>query len=448
MLAFVHSWIAKSRDSINARSSIRQVSKDERGSIIVLAAFLLPVLMLVIGMGIDYSNATRVKATVSSALDASLLAAARDLSLGSIEERDVDQTVNDYFAANLFGSNLRSVNVGRVTTSVDETEGTVSGRVGADVATAFAGILQTNEITVNTDGQATYNLLNVELALVLDTTGSMSGQKLRDMKDAARQLIDVMLPDNGNSGGIDKVRISIVPYADLVNVAGYTREITGYQGSESCVYERSGVLAASDTGPVGPVSGFPIDDDNGQVDTPPGGSGNRTEKTLVNDPRNFRGYRCNAVRSLQPLTSNKGQLNATISGLNAGGWTAGHIGIQWGWYMLSPNFGVWSGDARPNAFGDDQNLKVLVVMTDGSFNTWYEDGQGNSFNQGRALCNAIKDQDIELYTVAFRAPSDAESFLRGCATGPSYYFETNTGTALRAAFEAIAQRLRELRLSS
>ena len=90
----------------------------------------------------------------------------------------------------------------------------------------------------------------------------------------------------------------------------------------------------------------------------------------------------------------------------------------------------------------------MVVMTDGSFNTWYEDGIGSSYDQADLLCRNIKRRDILLYTVAFQAPNDAETFLRGCASGPDYYFETSTGSSLRNAFEQIAQRLRSLRLSS
>ena len=75
-------------------------------------------------------------------------------------------------------------------------------------------------------------------------------------------------------------------------------------------------------------------------------------------------------------------------------------------------------------------------------------GIGDSYAQGRALCSNIKNEDILLYTVAFRAPADAEAFLRGCANGPDHYFETTTGSALRQAFEEIAKQLRSLRLSS
>jgi Flp pilus assembly protein TadG len=421
--------------------------RDEGGSVMILSAILLPVLMLVVGFGVDYSNAVRVRTTISVALDAALLATARDLSIGAIEESDVNAQVNDYFNANVAGSNLKNVAVGAVQTALDTTDGTISGSVDADVETAFSGIVHADNLNVGTDGEATYNLLNIELALVLDVTGSMGGSKLSNMKTAAKDLIDLIIPESNQSGGIDKVRVSVVPYSDLVNVGEYEEAVTGYTSGESCVFERVGNLATRDRPPKGPVPGFHGDDD-GEVNSPPGGNGNRSGKAVVNHPRNFGGYVCNNP-SLLPLTGEKQTLTSKINSLSTAGWTAGHIGIQWGWYTLSPRFNrVWPSESDARKYNEPKNLKVMVVMTDGSFNTWYDDDAGDSYEQGRDLCRRIKRNDIELYTVAFQAPGDAETFLRSCASSPDHYFETSTGSALRQAFEQIAQRLRALRLSS
>ncbi|MEM8876474.1 MAG: TadE/TadG family type IV pilus assembly protein [Pseudomonadota bacterium] len=422
--------------------------RDERGAVLIISAFLLPILLMVVGFGVDYSNAVRVRTTIATALDAALLAAARDLSIGAIDESDVNAQVNAYFDANVAGSNLNNISVGEVETSLDTNDGTISGSVNADVQTAFSGIVQTDNINVGTDAEATYNLLNVELALVLDVTGSMGGSRLSNMKTAANDLIDLIIPETNQSGGIDKVRVSVVPYSDLVNVGTYEQLITGYSSGESCVYERAGVYARRQTPPVGPVDGFGPEDDDGEVNDPPSGNGNRDEKTIVNDERNFRGYVCNNP-TLLPLSGDKETLKAQINSLSASGWTSGHIGIQWGWYTLSPRFNrVWPTESDARDYNEPKNLKVMVVMTDGSFNTWYEDDIGNSYDQAELLCRNIKRRDILLYTVAFQAPNDAETFLRGCASGPEYYFETSTGSSLRSAFEQIAQRLRALRLSS
>ncbi|MGH1559880.1 hypothetical protein ACRAWD_23715 [Caulobacter segnis] len=76
---------------------------------------------------------------------------------------------------------------------------------------------------------------------------------------------------------------------------------------------------------------------------------------------------------------------------------------------------------------------------------------GDSFTQGRALCNAIKASanDITVYTVGFDVGSDAtaKSFLTSCATDSSKVFFPASGSELKTAFKAIAQEISDLRIA-
>jgi Flp pilus assembly protein TadG len=428
----------------------KRFSESEGGTIIFLAAFILPIALMVGGMGIDYSNSLRVRQAMSSALDAALLATAKELSLGSIRERDVNERVNDYFDAGMSGFTAGGVTFEKVSTQLDSDAGKIAGQANADVDVAFANLLGVNDIAVGVDGQATYNQLDVELSLVLDITGSMAGSKLKDMKGAAQEVVDLLLTDdNAGSDGLAKVRISIVPYSDLVNVGTFEEQVTGYSSGESCVYERKYSNVRNDKAPKGRVPGVRDNDDNGQVDTTGGGCALRPAKGKTKThPLNFKGFMC-PNETLMPLSEQRAQLKQKIDSLQAVGCTAGHIGIEWGWYTLSPNFGdIWPAGSQPRPYSDKDNLKALVVMTDGSFNTWYEQGNGSSYNQGEALCDSIKRNGVRIYTVAFKAPGGAKTFLRQCASGPQYYFESSTGSALKDAFREIANQLRALRLSS
>ena len=62
--------------------------------------------------------------------------------------------------------------------------------------------------------------------------------------------------------------------------------------------------------------------------------------------RDYRLEFCPAA-ALKPLSADSGALKTTIKSFNASGSTAGHIGIQWSWYMLSPK---WS-DASAECCG-------------------------------------------------------------------------------------------------
>lgn len=426
-------------------ATLKKFIKQDSGAIAIMAALVMPVLLLFVASAMDYTNAQRLRSASASSLDAALLAAARSYSAGQIEEADIETFVNDFFTANMVGKNLNAASIGTVTTSFDDDTGQISGSVHATANALFTHILNPDGVEVGVDADVTVSRLNIELALVLDVTGSMRGSKLRALQEAANELVDILIPQAGSAVGLNEVRISLVPYSDLVNVGSYESNITGYDSGESCVYERRGGLAFRDTAPIGPARGAP-EDDNGVEDYPPSGNGLRSAKPRSNPRRNFSGYICNNPELL-PLTAESQTLSTQINNFTAAGWTAGHIGIQWGWYTLSPQFNtVWQPNAA--AYDDDETLKVMVVMTDGAFNTWYRPGRVDSFRQGERLCDAIRDDGIQVYTVGFMTGSSEENFLRDCASSADHYIDAASRSDLIDAFRDIAQQLQDIRLAS
>ena len=179
-------------------------------------------------------------------------------------------------------------------------------------------------------------------------------------------------------------------------------------------------------------------------------------------------------KQIVPLTANKATLKSLVNGLVAEGSTAGHLGLAWGWYMISPSFGyLWPSASQPAAYGRTNLLKAVVFMTDGDFNTPYCDGvisadaltgsgatsdhincnapNGASRYQAEQLCTAIKApaNKTVLFTVGFDLASNsaALSFLEDCASGPEYFYQADTGADLTQAFRSIAQSLSDLRIS-
>ncbi len=179
----------------------------------------------------------------------------------------------------------------------------------------------------------------------------------------------------------------------------------------------------------------------------------------------------NACTNLQitPMTSDKDALQAKANALVTSGSTAGHIGLAWGWYMLSPNFAyLWPEESRGRAYGAPNLRKIVVMMTDGAYNTPYCNGvssldgygnaadrincnatNGSSFAQAAALCTAMKNSGVSIYTVGFAVGNDAtaRNHLRACASSPGQFFEAANGAELREAFRNIATAISQLRLS-
>jgi hypothetical protein len=186
--------------------------------------------------------------------------------------------------------------------------------------------------------------------------------------------------------------------------------------------------------------------------------------------------------SITPLTNNKTELKRQIDLLQAAGSTAGHIGVAWGWYLLSPNWGsLWPATSQPapysdlellNARGDPLLRKIVVLMTDGEFNTAYYSGvisqdsgsgsgsesdhinfpatNGTSFQQSETLCTNMKATGILVYTIGFgiAVGSTAHQLMTRCATDLEHAFLASTGDELRQVFRDIATRIASLRLTN
>ncbi len=176
---------------------------------------------------------------------------------------------------------------------------------------------------------------------------------------------------------------------------------------------------------------------------------------------------------IMPLTADRSALTTRINSLGVNGSTAGHIGLAWGWYMLSEAWAdVWNEEEEniPQPYTSEDLVKVIVMMTDGEFNVAYNKGvtsknydgfgannqrinanatNGSPFDQAEDLCDAIKAKKIVIYTVGFNLDEngDAADTLSYCASQPSYAHLASTPEELSAAFQSIATSITLLRLS-
>jgi hypothetical protein len=180
---------------------------------------------------------------------------------------------------------------------------------------------------------------------------------------------------------------------------------------------------------------------------------------------------CDVKNHIIPLSSAKEDLKTEITNLQDGGATAGHIGLAWGWYILSPNFAsLWPTASQPGAYDDEEVVKVIVYMTDGVFNTAYCKGassqdysgasgtnipcnatNGSPNSQTESLCAGIKADpgpDIEIFTILFDVTNTAiEEMLEECATDDEHYFDADNNQQLIDAFDAIGGFVSDLRLA-
>ena len=158
---------------------------------------------------------------------------------------------------------------------------------------------------------------------------------------------------------------------------------------------------------------------------------------------------CSPNQIVRGLTHNRTELLDQIATFEASGSTAGHLGTAWAWYTLSPNWnGIFNQGGGAVAYGKAKTKKIAVLMTDGEYNTYYASGQGNSVAQARALCDGMKAQGIEIYTIGFKLDSDtAIATMQYCATSSNHYFQADNSEQLMNSFRQIAYRSVPLHLS-
>lgn len=74
-----------------------------------------------------------------------------------------------------------------------------------------------------------------------------------------------------------------------------------------------------------------------------------------------------------------------------------------------------------------------------------QDNGGSADDRLEDICDAVKDEDVIIFSIAFEAPTAGETVMRYCAENDNYYYEVD-GSGLDAAFKSIAGAIDQLRL--
>lgn len=428
-------------------------ARNRRGNFGVMMAATVSLLGLSVGFALNTGQMYLVHSNLRNALDSAVTSTARDLTLGVIKEKDARDSVMAFLSANGGSGFVTADQIKLDSLVINKTKKTVEASVSVDLALAIPLFRTGPTQRIAAESAAVYSDKTIEVAMMLDVTGSMRGRKLKDLQTAAKNAVDTLL--GGQNSKNPRVRVSIVPYATSVNVGSALANTVHVETSfttgeppklgdpvmvaggggrpDNCATERKGKYQFSDASPY---------------------------KAKVN--RDYRlGYCPNAA--LMPLTSDISSLKKTINGFTANGYTAGHIGIQWTWYMLSPQWRkVLPKAAAPNKYNNKKTAKIAILMTDGEFNTAYagveadDDTDGDQARLSRKnaerLCAKMKKKGIDVYTIGFMLrEASAKGVMKNCASkdtgGVQHYFEAANGAALNAAFQEIAANIERLALT-
>ena len=84
--------------------------------------------------------------------------------------------------------------------------------------TTFMQLANINSVDVGAASTINKKERNIELVLVLDTTGSMKGSKLTAMKSAAKKMVETLFDGKSTS---DTQKVAVVPYSVTVNIGSH-----------------------------------------------------------------------------------------------------------------------------------------------------------------------------------------------------------------------------------
>jgi Flp pilus assembly protein TadG len=211
---------------------------DERGAIAVqFALLLIPIAILTFGL-IDVSRASVQKRQLQDALDAATLMAARstattDASLDTVGDAALQTEMSG------LGLTISAAS----STFAAGADNTVVGTVSVVIKPIIANLWTSTDTPVVATSTVMRSVNHLEVALVLDNTGSMAsalgsgGTKISALITASKSLVDVLAAAAARASDSDAVKISVVPFSMTVNVGStYQTQTSWLTGTQPTAY--------------------------------------------------------------------------------------------------------------------------------------------------------------------------------------------------------------------
>lgn len=199
-----------------SRAAWYRFARDTRGNAAILFGLTIIPIILIVGVAVDYGRAITVRSAMSDAADAAALAIGSWTDLADTElEKKAQQFYQANYASSLSSDIKSNFKVNFVGDDIVVT-------ATASVPTTFLRLANLNSLDIGTTNTITTRQRNIELALVLDTTGSMANSgKMSALKSAAKAMVDDLF---GKQSISDTLDVSVVPFAAAVNVGQDNRD--------------------------------------------------------------------------------------------------------------------------------------------------------------------------------------------------------------------------------
>jgi Flp pilus assembly protein TadG len=190
---------------------LRRFADRRDGNIAVIGALAMLPLLTAIGAAIDYSSAARLHSELQADTDAAALMACKSTLTAQADLQAIAQTALNAYMPN------RTVTIDAFRSANNPRSVQITSRVS--YPTRFMKVANISAVSVSTTSNCAAGENFYEIALVLDTTGSMdqsagSGTKIQALRTAATNFVNTMFTSFDTS----HLKMSIVPFAASVKV--------------------------------------------------------------------------------------------------------------------------------------------------------------------------------------------------------------------------------------
>ncbi|WP_306113582.1 MULTISPECIES: vWA domain-containing protein [unclassified Roseovarius] len=356
----IHSTVQSPRKSALRRyltPRLNRFRQDEDGAVVAFTIYMFLVFMLMAGIGIDTMRHEMERTRLAAVADAASLAGA-----AAPNNDAAKAVVEDYFAKNGMSDYLDAFGPDDIQITLNTAK--VSVNTSIDVETYLMRIMGIETLSAAAGATAEKRVPKLEISLVLDVSGSMRGDKLTNLKAAAKQFVTTII----NSADAGDAVISIVPFSFGVTPPDAVYEaltVDETHQNSTCI-----VFSEDDFGDtaIDPDTTYAQQIYTSRYDV------NGDFNTLSSGWRSC--YDDDYFRFL-PYSHNVTELHAKIESLEADGNTSGHLGIKWGAALLDPAFDDVAAVVNPDLanvpaeYNELETQKVIVMMGDGKNTTSY-----------------------------------------------------------------------------
>ncbi|MEC7288905.1 MAG: TadE/TadG family type IV pilus assembly protein [Pseudomonadota bacterium] len=225
-------------------SILRKISRDKSGQVAILFALSIIPIVAVAGFAIDFQQTIKRKAKVQLVMDSAVLAAARVKQTGATNE-EIKLTVQQFMDAQIGG--LGGLSCDPTTVVVSDSDEEIDASILCEQTTALIKVIGREEMPFRVSSASEYGIDKVDVAFMFDVSGSMnSSNRLTNLKAAAIEAIDVLLPDGAPPELIEDTRLAMMSYNSMVDAGPFFEDVTGVTPTRTYTHEISGEYDPSD----------------------------------------------------------------------------------------------------------------------------------------------------------------------------------------------------------